>query len=77
MRTLELTVAAATFGLVLATTPAPPAQADLGFELNGPYRVISKPLESRVHFGKEEPQKRGEAPPSGREAADDEVGQAP
>jgi hypothetical protein len=39
MRTLELTVAAAALGLVLAT--APPAHADLGFELNGPYRVTS------------------------------------
>lgn len=41
MHALELSVAAAAFGLVLASTPAPPAQAALGFELNGPYQVTS------------------------------------
>ncbi|MGB5796637.1 MAG: hypothetical protein WBH51_12710 [Mycolicibacter algericus] len=41
MRALESAVAAVAVSLVLASSPAPPAHAALGFELNGPYRVTS------------------------------------
>lgn len=41
MRALESAVIATVFGLVLATMTAPAAQAGLGFELNGAYRVTS------------------------------------
>ncbi|MEB3030131.1 Rv2253/PknI dimerization domain-containing protein [[Mycobacterium] nativiensis] len=39
MRAVELTVGAAV--LIAGAITAPPAQAGLGFELNGPYRVVS------------------------------------
>lgn len=41
MRARELSFAAMVFGLALGATTAPPAQADVNFELNGPYRVVS------------------------------------
>jgi len=41
MRAWERSVGAAVVGLVAAAITAPPAQAALGFELNGPYRVVS------------------------------------
>lgn len=41
MRALQLAVAATAFGLVVGSTPVLPAQAALGFELNGAYRVTS------------------------------------
>lgn len=41
MRIREPSFAAAAVGLALGLTAAPPAQAGLGFELNGPYRVVS------------------------------------
>ncbi|ORV41135.1 hypothetical protein AWC02_17065 [Mycolicibacter engbaekii] len=41
MRTRELAVAATVVGVALGATPAPPARADLGIELNGAYRVVA------------------------------------
>lgn len=41
MQARRLAVGATVLGLVLGTTPAPPARAGLGFELNGTYRVTS------------------------------------
>lgn len=37
----ESAFAALAFGLVVGMAPAPPAQADVNFELNGAYQVIS------------------------------------
>ncbi|WP_052740683.1 hypothetical protein [Mycobacterium sp. UM_Kg1] len=41
MRARELIVATTTVGLLVGSTPASPAHAALGFELNGSYRVTS------------------------------------
>lgn len=41
MRALGMIAGSAALGLVLGAVTAPPARASLGFELNGPYRVIS------------------------------------